>query len=106
MAPIHLQVRARHEATRITYQEYRRAPILSRLAQPSQHILRRPIRLAIRILDEQLLHHSRDDIPWRNCVDANIVLAPFGSEIAAKLDDAGFGCIVRGADEALERTCQ
>jgi hypothetical protein len=98
MPSIDLQIRPCHKAARITYQEHSRAPILGRLTQSPQHILRWPVRLALWVLDKQLLHHGCDNVSWRNGVDADIVHAPFGREVAAELDDTGFGGVVGGAD--------
>ena len=50
---------------------------------------------------EQSLDHGSCDVAGRNCVYADAVAAPFGSEVAAELEDGGFGGVVGWADEAL-----
>jgi hypothetical protein len=102
MPPIHPQIRARHKTTRPTQQKHRRAPIFLRPRQPPQHILRGPLDLPLREPLEQLLHHSRDNVPWRNGVNADVMWPPFSGEVAPELDDAGFGGVVGGADEVLQ----
>jgi hypothetical protein len=98
MPPINLQITPRHKATRLTYQEHRRTPVLCRLTQSAQHILRRPISLALREFYKQLFDHGGYNVPWGDCVDADVVYAPFRGEVAAQLDYAGFGGVVCGAD--------
>ncbi|KAI6890292.1 hypothetical protein KC325_g258 [Hortaea werneckii] len=39
----------------------------------------------------------------RDGVDADVVVAPFGGEVAAELQHGGFGGVVGGADETLRR---
>jgi hypothetical protein len=98
MPSIHLQITPRHETTRVTYQEHRRTPVLRRLTQSAQHILRRPVRLALRELHKELLDHGGHDVSWRNGVDADVVHSPFRGEVAAELDNTGFGGVVGGAN--------
>lgn len=90
-----------HEATCVADQEDCRSPVLPRRAQPSEHVLRWPVFLPLRELLEQLLHHGGDDVAGGDGVDADVVLSPFAGQVAAELDDAGFGCVVRWADESL-----
>jgi hypothetical protein len=92
-----------HKATSITNQKHGRPSVLARFRQPPQHILRRPVRLPLRILLKQCLHHGRDNVPGRDGVDADVVLAPLGREVARELYDACFGCVVGGAYQTLIR---
>ena len=101
MSTINLQITARHEAARIADAEHSRTPVLLRHAQLAQHVLRRPVAPALRVFLEQGLDHGGCDVAGRNCVYANAVAAPFGSEVAAELEDGGFGGVVGWADEAL-----
>lgn len=101
MPTVYPQIRTRHKTTRTTHQEHPRAPILLRPTQFPQHILRWPVSPALRILFEQLFHHGRHDVARGNGVDADAMGAPFGGEVARELDEAGFGGVVGGADEAL-----
>lgn len=103
MPTINPQIAPRHKATRIAYQKHRGAPILLRRTKLAQHILRRPIALALRVLLEQRFDHGGDDVARRDGIDADAVGAPFGGEVAAELEDGRFGGVVRGADEALDR---
>lgn len=104
MPTIHPQVRARHETARVADQENTRAAILLGSAQPAQHVLRRPVCPALRVLLEQLLDHGRHDVAGRDGVDADAVGAPLGGEVARELDDAGLAGVVGRADEALSST--
>lgn len=101
MASVHPQITARHETACITDQEHCRAPVFLRCAELAQHILRRPVPSPVRELLEERLDHGRDDVAGRYGVDADAVLAPLGGEVAGELDDARFGGVVGGADEAL-----
>ena len=101
MAPINPQITPGHKTTRIADQEHRGPAVLLRHAQFAQHILRRPVAPALGELLEQRLHHPRHDVARRDGVDADAVVTPFGGEVAAELDDAGFGGVVSGADKAL-----
>ena len=101
MSTINLQITARHKAARITDAEHSRSPVLLRHTQLAQHILRRPVAPALGVLLEQSFHHSGRDVAGRNGVHANAVAAPFRGEVAAELEDGGFGGVVGWADEAL-----
>lgn len=101
MSTINLQITARHEATRVADAEHSRTPVLLRHAQLAQHVLRRPVAPALRVFLEQSLDHGGCDVTGRNCIHTNTVAAPFGSEVAAELEDGGFGGVVGWADETL-----
>lgn len=101
MAAVHAQIAASHEAARVADQENRGTTVLSRTGQTTQHVLFGPLGAALRELEKQILDHLGDNVPRRDGVDADVVLAPFGGQVAAQLDDAGLGSVVRSADEAL-----
>lgn len=101
VSAINLQITASHKATRIANAEHSRAPVLLRHTQLAQHVLRRPVAPALGILLEQSLDHGSCDVARRNRVYADAVAAPFRSEVAAELEDGGFGGVVGWADEAL-----
>jgi len=56
-------------------------PELPRRAQPTEHILRTPVRPALGKLDKQILDHGRDDIPRTQGVNTDAVPTPFAGEI-------------------------
>lgn len=101
MSTINLKITASHKAARIADAENSRTPVLLRHTQLAQHVLRRPVAPALRVLLEQSLDHGGRDVAGRNGVHADAVAAPFGGEVAAELEDGGFGGVVGGADEAL-----
>ena len=101
MSTINLQITSSHEAARIADAEDSRTSVLLGHTQLAQHVLRRPVTPALGVLLEQSLHHGSRDVAGRNGVYANSIAAPFGSEVAAKLEDGGFGGVVGWADEAL-----
>jgi hypothetical protein len=101
MPAIHAQVTSGHEAARITEQEDRSAAVLLRARQAAEHVLLGPLVTALRELDEQLLDHGGDDVAGRDGVDADVVLAPLGGEVAAQLDDGGLAGVVGGTNETL-----
>lgn len=91
----------RHETASITDQEGRGASVLLGLAQPAQHVLRRPVRPPLGVLHEERFHHLSHDVARRDRVHPDAVLAPFASQVAAQLQHCGFGGVVGGADETL-----
>ena len=101
MSTINLQITARHKAARITDAEHRSAPVLFRNTELSQHILRRPVAPTLRVFFEQSFDHGSRDVARGDGVDADTVGAPFRGEVAAELQDGGFGGVVSRADEAL-----
>lgn len=103
MATVHAQITTSHETACIAEQEHRRTAVLLGTGQTAQHVLLGPLVAALGELDEQLLDHLRDDVARGNGVDADVVLAPFGSQVAAQLDDSGFTGVVGGADETLRK---
>lgn len=98
---VHAQIAASHKAACIANQENRGTTVLSRERQTAQHVLFGPLGAALGELDKQVLDHLGDNISGGNGVDADVVLAPFGGQVAAQLDDAGLGSVVGSADEAL-----
>lgn len=60
-----------------------------------------PLFATLGILLEELLHHGRDDIAGRDGVDADVVLAPFRSQVATQLDNTSFRSVVCWANETL-----
>lgn len=101
MTAIYPQIRPCHERAGIADQEHGCTTILLGGGQPSQHVLRRPGLLALRVLDEQLLHHLRYNISGRDGVDTNVVLTPFGRQVSSELDDTCLGRVVCGTDQPL-----
>lgn len=101
VSTINLEITARHETARIADAEHSRTSVLLGHTQLAQHVLRRPIAPALRVLLEQSLYHSSCDVAGGNCVHADAVAAPFGGEVAAQLEDGSFGGVVGWADEAL-----
>lgn len=101
MATVNAQVAASHEAASIAEQEDGGTAVLLRAGQTAQHVLLGPLVAALGEVNEELLHHGGDDVAGGDGVDADVVLAPFGGEVAAELDDGCFARVVGGADEAL-----
>lgn len=95
MSTINPQIRARHETARITEQEDRRAAVLFRITQPLEHVGIRPSGPALRESFKEAGRHGGHDVARRKRVDADAMLTPFRGEVAAKLEDGGFGGVVR-----------
>lgn len=91
-----------HEAAGITDQKHGGAAVLFRSRKTLQHVLRGPVRFPLWELLEQLLHHGRHDVSWREGVDPNLVLAPFGRQVPPELYHASLRGIVGRANEALQ----
>lgn len=100
MAAVNPQIGTRHETARITQQEDRHAPVLARLADPAQHVLRRPLLPAFRMRVEQLTHHVRDNVPWTDGVDPYAVRPPLHGQIARQLHHGRLAGVVRRAQQA------
>ena len=98
---IHSQVASGHKAACVADQEHCCTTILGRRAQTAKHVLSGPLLATLGVLDEELLDHGGDDVARGDGVDADAVLAPFGSEVSRELQDTGLGGVVRWADEAL-----
>lgn len=94
MPTINPQIRARHEAARVTEQEDRRAAVLLRVTQPPEHVGVRPRGPALGESFKKAGRHGGHDVARRKRVDADAMLAPFRGEVAAELDDGGFGGVV------------
>ena len=54
----------------------------------------RPFYSPFRISLEQLFDHGGYDVPWRDGVDADVVLAPLSGQIPAELDDGRLAGVV------------
>lgn len=102
MPAVHSQVAPRHKGAGIADQKHSGTTVLLGRAEPAEHVLCGPLLATLGKLDEELLDHGGDDVAWRDGVDADAELAPFGGEIAGKLEDTGFGGVVCGTDEALD----
>lgn len=94
MPPINPQIRPRHEAARITQQKNGRAAVFLRVAQALQHVGIGPSGPALGESLKKTSGHGSHDVTRRQSVDADAVLAPFGGQVAAKLEDGGFGGVV------------
>lgn len=101
MTTVNAQITSSHEATGITEEEHSSAAVLLRARQTAQHVLLGPLVAALGKFDEELFHHGGDDVARGDGVDADVVLAPFGGEVATELDDGCFAGVVGGTDEAL-----
>jgi hypothetical protein len=101
VATIHAQVAASHKAASIAEQEDGGATVLLRTGEAAKHVLLGPLVAALGEFNEEILDHGGDDVAGGDGVDADVVGAPFGGEVAGKLEDSGFAGVVRGADETL-----
>lgn len=75
-----------------------------RIAQLTQHVLRRPISSSVRKLLEECFDHGGNNIAGRQSVYSYPMRAPLGSEVPCELEDAGFRGVVGRTDEALMGT--
>jgi hypothetical protein len=122
MAPVHSQIRPRQERTCIAHQEHGRTAVLLGPAQPTQHVLLRPVAPPLRVLLKELIHHVGEDVAGGQRVDADGLVGggrgggraaargrrqvtPFRGEVARQLEHSGFGGVVRGTDQPLEMKC-
>jgi hypothetical protein len=101
VAAIHAQVTSSHEAASIAEKEDSGATVLFRPGETGKHVLLGPLVAAFGELDKQLLNHSGDNVARGDGVDADVVGAPFGSEVAGELDDSSFASVICGANKAL-----
>lgn len=101
MTTVHPQITSSHKATGITDQKHSSTAVLFGARQTAQHVLLRPLFATLGELHKEVLDHLGDDVAGADGVDTDVVLAPFGGEVAAELDDGCFGGVVGWADEAL-----
>ncbi len=94
MATVDSQIRTRHEAARIAQEEHRRATVLVGVAETTEHVRIRPVLPPLRERVEEACRHGRDDVPRRDGVDADPVLAPFSGQVAGELDDSRLGRVI------------
>lgn len=78
-----------HKATGVTEEEHSSSAIFLRFAESVQHIVLGPVLQALGICLEQSGSHGRDDVAWRDGVDADAILTPFRCKVAGQLDDRG-----------------
>lgn len=98
---INAQVATSHKAASITEQEDSSTTVLLGTRQTAQHVLLGPLVASLGEVDEELLHHGGDDVARGDGVDTDVVLAPFGGEVAAELNDGCLAGVVGGADQSL-----
>lgn len=103
MTTINTQVTTSHEAGSITEQEDGGTAVLFRTGETTEHVLLGPLVATVGEVDEELLDHGGDNVAGGDGVDADVVLAPLGGEVATELDDSGLACVVGGTDETLAR---
>lgn len=103
MPAIHPQVCAGHVRARIADQEHGGAAVLVRGRQAVQHVLGWPLRRALGELHKEVCDHGRQDVAGGDGVDADVVDAPLGGEVARELEDGGLGGVVGRAYETLVR---
>ena len=101
MATIHAQVASSHEAASITEQEDSSATVLFRSGETAKHVLFGPLVATFGELDEQLLNHSSNNVTRGDGVDADVICAPFGGEVACELEDSSLASVICGANKTL-----
>lgn len=101
MATIHAKVTSSHEAAGIAEKEDSGATVLFRSGETGKHVLFGPLVAAFGELDKQLLNHGGDDVARGDGVDADVIGAPFGSEVAGELDDSSLASVICGANKTL-----
>ena len=109
MTTIHAQIASRHKAACVAEQKDRSTSVLLWTRQTAQHVLFRPLLSTLGELLEEILYHLCHDVAGRNGVDTDVVLAPFGRQVASKLNDSSFAGIVSWTNQALrvgEKNCQ
>ena len=94
MATVNPQIRSGHEAASLAKEENSSAPVFLRVAETAKHVGVGPVGPAFGERLEQAGGHGGDDVAGGDSVDADAVLAPFGSEVAGKLQDSRFGSVV------------
>lgn len=98
MPPVNSQISSSHEAAGVAKEENCSPTVFLGITQPLQHVRIRPCSLPFRKCLEKTGSHSRDDITWREGVDANSVLAPFCGKVPGQLDYSRLGGIIRPVD--------
>ena len=101
MSAVHPQVTPRHKAAGIAEEEDSSAAVFARLGKAAEHVVLGPLVTTLRELVEEHLDHSGHNVAGGDGVDADVVLAPFGGEVATELEDCCFAGIVCGTKQSL-----
>ena len=101
MTAINAEIAACHETAGIAQKENSSTSIIVRRGQATKHVFLGPVRSALRVSDEQVLHHGGHNVPGRDGIATNSVHTPFGSEIARQLKNSSFAGVVGRADQSL-----
>ena len=80
---VNAEITAGHEGAGVADEKDRSATVLLRGRQSTKHVLLGPLVAALGELHEQVLDHGGHDVAGGDGVDADSVLTPFHSEIAA-----------------------
>lgn len=91
MAAVNTEIGASHEAACIAEEEDGSAAELVRHADAAKHVLPSPLGSALGVVVKEVLEHLGQDVAGGEGVDADAVLAPFGSEVASELHHRSLG---------------
>lgn len=101
MATIHSQVTSSHEAASIANQEDSGTTVLFRSGKTGKHVLLGPLVATFGKLEKELLNHGGDNVARGDGIHADVVGAPFRSEVAGELEDSCFASVICGANKTL-----
>lgn len=94
MTTVNTEIASRHEAASVAEQEYSSTAIFLGNAETLKHVLLGPLFLSLGVVIEQVQQHLSQDVPGRECVDADAILAPLSSQASGQLDNGGLGGVV------------
>lgn len=94
MSAVNTEITPRHEAAGVAEQEYGSTAILLGDTESLKHVLLGPLLLSLGVIVKQVQQHLGQDVTGRECVDADTVLAPLGSQASGQLDNGSLGGVV------------
>lgn len=94
MSTVNSEVASRHEAASVTEQEYGSTAIFLGDTETLKHVLLGPLFLSLGVVVEQVQQHLSQDVSGRECVDADVILAPLSSQASGQLDNGSLGGVV------------
>lgn len=94
MSTVNTEITSRHEAAGVTEQEHGSTAIFLGNTESLKHVLLGPLLFSLRVIIEQIQQHLSQDVTRRECVNANAILAPLGSQASGQLDNGSLGGVI------------
>lgn len=94
MSTVNTEVTSRHEAAGVAEQEYGSTAIFLGDTESLKHVLLGPLLFSLGVVVEQIQQHLGQDVPGRESINADAILAPLGGQASGQLDNSGLGGVI------------